>query len=175
MDASNLAANFSRYSVQKLDDHFAQIKRCARMLSIDQLWFRANGHSNSIGNLFLHLRGNITQWIIGGLAGRPYERHRQTEFDHREPIPAERLIADLQSTLDAASSIIRGLDAAALERHYTIQEYRVTGVEAVYHIVEHFAFHTGQIVTTTKWLLDCDLSLYDEKGHRFDGRTQQVP
>ena len=166
---------FIAYSLHKLDDHFAQIARCARLLSLDQVWYRPNGHSNSVGNLLLHLRGNITQWLIGGLGGRPIERHRQGEFDHRDPIPAETLLAILRATLDEAGMIVRAGGAAALDRAYTIQTYHVTGLEAVYHVVEHFAFHTGQIVTTTKWLLDCDLSIYDEKGHRRDGRKDAVP
>ncbi|MCZ6698617.1 MAG: hypothetical protein O7D94_06780, partial [Planctomycetota bacterium] len=58
---------------------------------------------------------------------------------------------------------------------FAIQEYKISGIGAVLHVVEHFAFHTGQIITTTKWLLDCDLILYDERGHRSDGRDAGVP
>lgn len=169
------ADTFIRYSVRKLDDHLAQIARCARMLSLEQLWYRPNGNSNSVGNLLLHLRGNVTQWLIGGIGGRPIERDRQGEFDHREPIPAEGLLEKLRETLNASTEVLNNLGAASLDKTYAIQAYRVTGLEAIYHVVEHFAFHTGQIVTTTKWLLDCDLSLYDERGHRRDGRTDEVP
>lgn len=169
------ADTFIRYSIRKLDDHFAQITRCARMLSIEQLWYRPNGNSNSIGNLLLHLRGNVTQWLIGGIGGRPIERNRQGEFDHREPVPADRPLADLRDTLNACTNVLNVMGPGCLDKLHAIQDYRVTGLEAIYHVVEHFAFHTGQIVTTTKWLLDCDLSLYDEKGHRRDGRKDEVP
>jgi len=166
---------FIRYSIRKLDDHFAQIARCARMLSTDQLWYRPNANSNSVGNLLLHLNGNVTQWLIGGIGGGPVRRDRQAEFDHREPIPAERLLADLRETLATSANVLGVMGANSLDKLHAIQDYRVTGLEAIYHVVEHFSFHTGQIVTTTKWLLNCDLSLYDEKGHRRDGRTDEVP
>jgi len=170
-----LEATFIRYSLRKLDDHFAQIARCAQMLSLEQLWYRPNENSNSVGNLLLHLRGNVTQWLIGGIGGHPIERKRQGEFDHRNPIPAERLLADLRETLDRSADILNDLGADSLTGRHTIQNYQVSALEAIYHVVEHFAFHTGQIVTTTKWLLDCDLSLYDERGHRRDGRKDDVP
>lgn len=170
-----LPDTFIRYSLRKLDDHFSQIARCAHLLSLEQLWYRPNANSNSVGNLLLHLRGNVSQWLIGGIGGGPVERDRQGEFDHREPIPADRLLADLRDTLNVCTNVLNVMGADSLDKLHAIQDYRVTGLEAIYHVVEHFAFHTGQIVTTTKWLLNCDLSLYDERGHRRDGRTDEVP
>ena len=170
-----IADTLIRYSLRKIDDHFAQIARCARMLSLAQLWYRPNANSNSVGNLLLHLRGNVTQWLIGGIGGGPVNRNRQGEFDHRDPIPAERLLMDLRDTLDVCANVLNVMGPSSLDKLHAIQDYRVTGLEAIYHVVEHFAFHTGQIVTTTKWLLDCDLSLYDENGHRRDGRKDEVP
>lgn len=170
-----LADTFICYSIRKLDDHFAQIEQCARMLSLVQLWYRPNANSNSVGNLLLHLRGNVTQWLIGGIGGEKIQRDRQAEFDHILPIPAELLLADLRETLAECYKVLKVRAAANLDKLHAIQDYRVTGMEAIFHVVEHFAFHTGQIVTTTKWLLDCDLSLYDEHGHRRDGREDNVP
>lgn len=175
MSDQALASNFSEYAARKMEDHFAQIRRCAGLLSEEQLWFRPNSHSNSVGNLLLHLNGNISQWVLAGIGGRTIHRDRQTEFDARGPISRSKMLDPLTATISEACGLIRSQSAADLARERKIQEYRVTGQAAIMHVVEHLAFHTGQIVTTTKWLLDIDLSIYDEKGHRRDGRKDEVP
>ena len=175
MIADDLSRALVTFATEKLADHSAQVKRCAALLTDAQLWYRPNESSNSVGNLLLHLRGNITQWILGGIGGRPFARDRAAEFARREPIARQELVGPLSEAVEEAGRIIQALDAAALVREYGIQQYRVTGLAAVLHVLEHFAFHTGQIVTTTKWLLDVDLSLYDVEGHRRDRRDTGAP
>lgn len=175
MNETGVSAEFCAYAARKLKDHLAQIHRCMALLSEEQAWYRPNARSNSAANLVLHLTGNVRQWIIGGLGGRPVQRDRQGEFDARGSVRKEEAVLGLDAAVGEACGVIEGLSAAALTREYRIQAYTVSGVAAVMHVVEHFAFHTGQIVTTTKWLLDVDLSLYDEKGHRRDGRKADVP
>jgi uncharacterized damage-inducible protein DinB len=175
MPAGDYVEQFREYSTSKLRDHFAQAARCTRLLSEEQVWFRPNGHSNSVANLLLHLRGNLSQWILAGLGGREVTRQRQAEFDARGGVGRAELLAGLDATVGQVCEVIAGLPPEGLTRTYKIQEYEVSGTAAILHVVEHFAFHTGQIVTTTKWLLDIDLSLYDERGHRRDGRDQGVP
>ena len=116
--------------------------------------------SNSIGNLLLHLRGNVTQWIIAGVGGGTRERHRQQEFDERKRIPTGELLAGLRAAVEEADDIIRGLDVAALGNRRAIQDYDVTVLEAIYHVVEHFSMHTGQIILMTKARTGEDLRLW---------------
>jgi uncharacterized damage-inducible protein DinB len=163
------------YATSKIRDHVAQIRRCVGLLNDDQLWYRPNESSNSVANLLLHLRGNIAQWIIGGLGGKPCERDRPAEFAARGSISRTQLLGPLEETAGAAYEVLQALPADGLCREYLIQDYRVSGLAAVIHVVEHLAFHTGQVVTMTKWLVDVDLSLYDEQGRRRDGRRQDVP
>ena len=124
------------------------------------MWWRPNEASNSIGNLVLHLCGNVTQWIIGGVGGRPYERHRQQEFDERTHIPARELLRRLRAVVEEADEVISGLDAKALLTSRQIQGYDVTVLEAVYHVVEHFGMHTGQIILLSKARTGADLKLW---------------
>jgi len=168
-------AAFLAYSRQKLVDYRAQIERCARLLAQAELWHRANDHSNSVGNLLLHLRGNVMMWIVAGLGGKPFERDRPAEFAQRDPLPLEPTLTDLADALQKADAVIAAMTPADLERRYKIQNYDVTGLEAVYHVVEHFALHTGQIITMTKAMKNCDLSVYDAQGHRRDNRKSGAP
>lgn len=175
METETWARRLGEYAVEKVGDHHAQIQRCLGLLSEEQVWFRPNGHSNSVGNLVLHLCGNVTQWILGGLGGRSFERDRAAEFSARGTVSREELQRRLAETVAEAESVLRGLTPEIVAAEHEIQQYRVTGLAAVMHVVEHFAFHTGQMVTTTKWLLDVDLSLYDERGHRRDERKTGGP
>jgi uncharacterized damage-inducible protein DinB len=163
------------YAATKLWDHLSQIERCAGLLSDRQLWFRPNENSNSIANLLLHLRGNVGQWVLSGIGGRPCDRDRPGEFARREGPTKDDLVRPLQEVVRASCELLGCAAGPRLQAEYTIQGYQVTGYEAVLHVVEHFAFHTGQIVSITKWLLDVDLSLYDDQGRRIDGRRSGAP
>jgi uncharacterized damage-inducible protein DinB len=142
-------------------DYLPKIERCLADLSDEQVWARPNEASNSIGNLLLHLRGNVTQWILGGVGGREYVRHRQHEFDERTPLPARELLERLRDVVHEADEIIRGLDAAALLSAREIQGYDGTVLEAIYHVVEHFSMHTGQIILLAKARTGADLRLWE--------------
>jgi uncharacterized damage-inducible protein DinB len=175
MSDTNPERLLTAFAQQKLRDHFAQVCRCVGLLSEQQLWFRPNESSNSVANLLLHLCGNLGQWILDGLGGRRFDRNRPAEFSARQQLHKEQLLEPLRETVEAVCAVLRDLPDGAAAEEYLIQGYGVTGVAAVGHILEHFAFHTGQIVTATKWLLDVDLSLYDEHGRRRDGRHQGTP
>jgi uncharacterized damage-inducible protein DinB len=171
MASRDLARGFLVHVSTKLAEHMAQVARCAELLSTDELWHRANEHANSVGNLILHLTGNVRQWILGGLGGQAVTRNRPAEFAARGPLPAGPLVAALQDTVTQARAILANLDEAALAARRNIQGYEVTGQVAVCHVLEHFAFHAGQIVHMTKVLKNVDLNLYDAEGHKRPGRS----
>ncbi len=147
-----------------VSDYLPKIERSLERLSDDDVWWRANEASNSIGNLVLHLCGNVTQWIIGGVGGRPFERHRQREFDERTHIAPGELLRRLRAVVEEAAQVIDGLDADALLTSRQIQGYDVTVLEAVYHVVEHFGMHTGQIILLSKARTGADLRLWEPPG-----------
>lgn len=158
--------------VRKLDQDRGQIVRCLRLLEPHEVWHRANARCNSVGNLVLHLTGNVRQWIVSGLAGEPFERNRPAEFAERGPLPLEPMLAAFEQTVRRAIGIITALSAESLGARRRIQGYDVSALVAVFHVAEHFSFHTGQIVHMTKVLRDVDLSLYDELGRRTAGSPQ---
>lgn len=141
-------------------DYLPKVGRCLDGLSDEDVWWRPNEASNSIGNLVLHLCGNVRQWIVGGVGGRGFERRRQQEFDERGPVPAGELWARLKSVVAEADEVLAGLDAEALARRERIQGHEVSVLEAVYHVVEHFGMHTGQIIYLSKMRGGKDLALW---------------
>jgi uncharacterized damage-inducible protein DinB len=141
-------------------DYLPKIERCLERLDEEDVWWRPNEASNSIGNLLLHLCGNVGQWIIGGVGQREFERHRQLEFDERSHLPGRDLLAKLKATLAEADEVIRSLNSESLLTRRQIQDYDVTVLEAIYHVVEHFGMHTGQIIMLSKMRTPTDLKLW---------------
>jgi uncharacterized damage-inducible protein DinB len=146
--------------------HLPRIERSVKMLSETEIWLRPNAASNSVGNLLLHLEGNVRQWIVSGLGGAPDLRHRDWEFSEEGPLPRARTLARLRKTVRAAVRVLARLSTRELLREYQIQKFRVTGLEAVFHVAEHFAFHAGQILYATKSLRGEDLGFTRLPGER---------
>jgi uncharacterized damage-inducible protein DinB len=151
---------FLECAVKKLREFYARIEVCLEKLSEEQIWARGQTNENAVGNLALHLTGNVTQWIIASLGGDPDHRDRDSEFDARAGFTAAQLSGKLRDTIERASAIIAGLTTDQLTRTYVIQNYQVSGVEVVFHVVEHFAQHTGQIIFATKMLTGTDLGFF---------------
>jgi uncharacterized damage-inducible protein DinB len=142
-------------------DYVPKIERCLDRLSDADIWWRPNEASNSIGNLILHLCGNVTMWIIGGVGSLPFERDRQREFDERETIPAAELRRRLRLVVQQADEVMKAVGEDDLLSRRQIQGYDVTVLEAIYHVVEHFSMHTGQIILLTKSRVEGDLKLWE--------------
>lgn len=146
--------------------HLPRIERCLRLLPEKQIWWRPNASSNSVGNLVLHLNGNVRQWIISGLGGAPDRRERDQEFSERGPLPRRALVKRLRETVGEACRVIRRLTPQDLARQHSIQKYHVTGFVALNHATEHFAHHSGQILYITKLLVARDLGFTRLPGER---------
>lgn len=152
------------------EDYLIKIVTATRELDDDQIWWRPNEASNSIGNLILHLRGNARQWIVAGVGGAADTRARAEEFAHRERIGREALMQMLSETIGdvdgALADLERALVAAGsdspLQRACQPQGYPQTVLDAVFHVVEHFSYHTGQIVLLAKWHAGERIRLYDD-------------
>ena len=127
-----------------------RIAECLQKLSEEEIWWRPNSASNSAGNLVLHLSGNVRQWIISGLGGAEDRRERDREFAERGPIPRKVLVTQLRRTVRDACRVIGRLSEDSLSRKSEIQGFHVTGLDAAFHVAEHFGYHTGQIIYITK-------------------------
>ena len=133
-----------------LREYLTKIRLSVSVLDEAVVWARPNESSNSIGNLMLHLAGNARQWIVSGVGDAPDVRDRQSEFDQRAPIPVTALIDRLEQTISDVDRVLASLTPADLHTRRRIQANDVTVLEAVYHVVEHFSMHTGQIILLAK-------------------------
>ena len=159
---TNVAHAFMQKARQLLkEEYLPKIEHCVQKLTDEQVWWRPNPESNSIGNLLLHISGNARQWIVCGLGGATDERQRQTEFDERRIIPRDELLIGLRTTVADIDNVIRGFEPTRLLKSYPIQGTEATALEAIFHMTEHFSMHTGQIILLTKMLANIDLVFYD--------------
>lgn len=155
-----LAREFAAFSRFKLRQCMERIEICVGKLDAEQVWARPNAASNAAGNLCLHLAGNVRQWILAGVAGQPDTRQREEEFAAQGGLTREELLARLRAVVDEACAVIEALDEARLLDRIKPQAYEVSVLEAVYHVVEHFSMHTGQIILLTKAATGEDLGFY---------------
>ncbi len=147
-------------SSKKLHQLLSRIQACIAKLSPDEIWARGHENENAIGNLVLHLAGNVRQWIVSGVGGAPDTRLRDSEFDSRGGIATEDLLERLDSAVREAIAVLDRVSPERMTQHVQIQKYDVTILEAIFHVVEHFAQHTGQIIFATKMLTGEDLGFY---------------
>jgi len=164
---------FTTFSAEKLEQLQSRIQDCLGKLTHEQIWMRNTDNENAVGNLVLHLCGNVGQWIGTGVAGRPDTRQRDAEFAARNGSSAGELSAKLSAVVSDAAAAIRDLTPEKLRERRNIQKYDVTVFEAVYHVVEHFAQHTGQIQFATKLMTGADLGYYSHLSQK--AHAEQVP
>ena len=143
------------------DEYLPKIERCLELLSDEQIWWRPNEDSNSVGNLLLHSCGNAQQWIVSGLGGEQDHRVRQSEFDERGLVSREELLIRTRGTLSRVDATLAQFDESRLLETFQIQGITVTALEAIFHVTEHFSMHTGQIILLTKMIGKTDLGFYD--------------
>jgi uncharacterized damage-inducible protein DinB len=154
---------FIEQSIIRLNENIPRIEKCLNELSEDEIWQKPNESSNSIGNLILHINGNTTQYIISSIGHNADKRNRDEEFSASGGSNKEDLFEKISSTVKQAVGVLRKTDEAELLRVRTVQGFEMSGVDIVVHVVEHFSYHTGQIVFWTKMLKNKDLGFYKGK------------
>lgn len=159
-DVTKLFLEFSRRKL--LEHYWTRLRACVEPLTEEQVWWRPNPASNSIGNLILHLNGNVRQWLVASFNGQQDLRDRPAEFAAESGLSASQLLERLGTTMGEAAAVLDRLTEAELVAPYEIQGYHVTGLEAVYQVVEHFGLHYGQIAYIAKSLTSRDLGFYRE-------------
>jgi hypothetical protein len=154
---------FLRFSRDKLvNQYWPRLLKCVEPLTDEQIWWRPNAASNSIGNLMLHLNGNMRQWLVDSFNQAEDKRDRPAEFAASGSVAGSALLEKLGGTIAEGAMVLDRLTEAELTAPYEIQGYNVHGLDAVYQVVEHFGLHYGQIAYITKMITDKDLGFYRE-------------
>ncbi len=148
------------------DESIPRLRSCLHALSEEEIWSRPNEHSNSVGNLVLHLCGNLRQWVLSGLAKQADRRDRQAEFSRRDPLPASELLRMLDQLAEEVDAALNEVQAEDLLSAHEVQTFRESGLSILIHVVEHFSYHVGQITYATKAARDMDMGYY--KGVRLE-------
>jgi hypothetical protein len=154
-----IAALFLDYSCRKLENMTDNLRVCLEKLSNTQIWERHGAHENSVGNLVLHLCGNMRQWVIAGVGGAPDVRRRDEEFSTEGGMDGEELMGRFSVTVDEMLKIIAAVPASRLVEIVHPQGRTVSVLDAIYQVVGHVQQHVGQIILLTKQMTGTDLDL----------------
>jgi hypothetical protein len=153
IDTQQLSSAIGLEAGRELNEAMKRIEHCLRQLTDEQVWWRQSESQNSIGNLILHLCGNIRQWLICGVGGEKDQRNRAAEFAERRMVPTAELLAVLRQTVAETATALANISPAQLLRVRRIQGFEETALGAIFHAVPHFRGHTQEIIYRTRCLL----------------------
>lgn len=152
---------FKEQIVYRLNESTRMIKISFQKLEEEDIWKKINDSSNSIGNLIIHLCGNITQYAIASLGKTEDQRNRDYEFEVTSGFTKEELLSKLETTVEKAKSIILSTSEEEYMRKRSVQGFEFSGIGIAIHVTEHYSYHTGQIAFWTKQIKNKSLGFYD--------------
>lgn len=145
-----------------IDEAFPRVLQCLDKLTEEQIWARPNPSSNSIGNIILHLEGNVRQYIMHGIAGEADIRERAMEFSTEGPIQTSILKKQMTTLFKAVEIVLHQLTEEDLTRPVSVQGFDETVASILLHVTEHFSGHAGQIFYFTKYVTRQDLGFWND-------------
>ena len=158
---AQLVEELVKNALYRMDESTRMIKKSLVDISEDEVWQKPNESLNSIGNLVLHLCGNISQYVISSLGETEDKRHRDVEFSATGGFTKDELLKKLEDVVDTAKRIIFDSTPNQLLKIKSVQGFSFSGVGIILHAVEHYSYHTGQIAFWVKQLKNKDLGFYD--------------
>ncbi len=155
-----LVEELVKNALYRMDESTRMIQKSLNEIEEDELWLKPNESLNSIGNLILHLCGNIRQYIISSLGETKDVRDRDAEFAIHNQATKSEMFAMLEETVDTAKRVIFDSSSTQLLQVRSVQGFSFSGVGVIIHAVEHYSYHTGQIAFWVKQLKNKDLGFY---------------
>jgi uncharacterized damage-inducible protein DinB len=160
MKSEQIASELKANIILRLRENTPRIEKCLNQLSEEQVWYKPNENLNSVGNLILHLCGNITQYIISSIGGEKDNRVRDDEFSIAGGVSKKELIDKISEVVAQSCAIIKGMHDEDLLKVRSVQGFTYTGIANLIHVAEHYSYHTGQIAFLTKLIVNKDLGFY---------------
>jgi uncharacterized damage-inducible protein DinB len=158
---TQLVEELVKNALYRLDESTRMIKKSLMDISEEEVWQKPNDSLNSIGNLILHVHGNMTQYIISSLGENDDNRKRAAEFSTLGGFTKLELLKKLEDTVDTAKRVIFDARPEQLVKIRSVQGFSFSGVGVIMHAVEHYSYHTGQIAFWVKLLKNKDLGFYE--------------
>ena len=155
-----MLTELKKHAILRINENTPRVARCINELTEEEVWQRPNESSNSMGNLVLHICGNMTQYIISSIGGGKDERVRDEEFGTKGGYTKTELLAKLEATMQQACEVIEQMNEQEAIRVRMVQGFEYSGIGNIIHAVEHYSYHTGQIAFYTKLLKNKDLKFY---------------
>lgn len=152
---------FIENAIFRLDESTRMIEKTFDYLTDEDMWKCPNEQSNAIGNLILHLCGNITQYAISSLGEQADKRERDAEFAAIGGWTKAALLKKLLATVDFAKANIQNATTEQLLKKRKVQGFNFSGIGIIIHVVEHYSYHTGQIAFWAKLLKNKQLGFYE--------------
>lgn len=173
--SEQVAAAVTTEASKELTAALGKIKHCLGQLNEEQVWWRPSESMNSVGNLMLHLVGNLRQWIVSGIGGANDTRSRPAEFAERGLIPKAELLRRLEDAVSEAQAALSKASPTDLLRVRRIQGFEVTGVGAIFDSIPHFRGHTQEIIHLTRSQLGNAYQLAWKPATPEQGASHSVP
>ncbi|MEZ4875430.1 MAG: DinB family protein [Flavobacteriaceae bacterium] len=160
MEQNGLADTFKKNAIYRLNENTRMLEISLQEVTPELVWKKPNQSLNSIGNLVLHLCGNMRQYGISSLGNKPDTRQRDSEFTASGGLSKEALLKQLIQTVEEVKHTIRLATEEELLRERNVQGFTLSGIGIILHVVEHYSYHTGQIAFWVKWIQNKDLGFY---------------
>ena len=155
------SADFRAQACLRMRENTQKVMTCMGFFDDVTIWDRANPNTLSMANQLLHLSGNITQYILSGLAGKPDERQRDLEFSVTEGWTKEAVQTRFLGVITEAIRTIENSSDEELLRQREVQGFTLSGIGIIMHVVEHYSYHTGQVVAWTRQRENRAMGFYD--------------
>ena len=131
----------------------ALVRDCLDLLDDEQIWWRPNEQSNSIGNIVLHVSGSLNHYLNRNLGNIPYDRDRDAEFAERRHIPKHELRVIFDDMVSKAEQTFDAIDTSRLDDDSPEPRMHKLVIDDLINIATHLANHAGQVVWIAKMLL----------------------
>lgn len=157
---SMLGTEFREQAIYRMEESRKRVLACLDLVPEERIWEQPNPALNSMGNLVLHLCGNITQYILTTLGGAADNRNRDAEFSTRGGKNRAELKTLFDVVLQQSIDCIAAVTDQELAMIKAVQVYDLSGIGIILHVAEHLSYHTGQIALLTKLITEEDLGFY---------------
>lgn len=143
-----------------IEESLPRINKCLDELTLEEVWHKQNGNTNSVGNLILHLCGNVRQYVLSGIDGQEDVRERDLEFSEPGPIDKQILRSRVADLMNEVNDALDRVTADDMIREVSVQGFKENVTSILIHVTEHFSYHVGQITYYTKFIKDLDTGYY---------------